>query len=535
MDTSTKPRTYHLRGETYVWVSAVALATILVITFALLAVLATQGASVFWPRRLQALTLQNGDRVLGTLSRTQATPEGGRRMLVRVGNRDVYGTDFRWIDDKDVTVRSFPDDALVLERREYGPFHGTVGELQLPGVTNASPSWTDLIAARAALVKPTRAFQTLDARIRRINDRAEVVRLTLLRRRYHGATEDSPAIARLVAQEARFREEFKKLADEQVTVFQGLLRPQAVFLDAAGKPRAIPLYNITRAYRPNAMGFFARLGHAVSRLGEILFDPPREANTEGGLFPAILGTVMMVFTMSIFAFPLGVVAAVYLREYATDGWLTRAIRIAVNNLAGIPSIVYGIFGLGFFVYGIGGSIDRLFFPERLPLPTFGTGGILWASLTLSLLTVPVVIVSTEEALGAIPADMRTGSFALGATKYQTLRQILLPMASPGILTGFILAMARAAGEVAPLMLTGVVKIAPSSPINGLFPYLHLNRKFMHLGFHIYDVGLQSPNVEAAKPMVFATAALLVLIVLAMSAVAIRTRTRMRARYTSNSF
>jgi len=230
-----------------------------------------------------------------------------------------------------------------------------------------------------------------------------------------------------------------------------------------------------------------------------------------------------------------VVAAVYLREYAKDGWLTRAIRIAVNNLAGIPSIVYGIFGLGFFVYGIGGSIDRIFFPERLPVPTYGTGGILWASMTLALLTVPVVIVSTEEALGSIPADMRTGSYALGATQYQTLRQILLPMASPGILTGFILAMARAAGEVAPLMLTGVVKIAPSSPVDGVFPFLHLNRKFMHLGFHIYDIGLQSPNVEAAKPMVYATAALLVLIVLAMSALAIRMRSRMRARYTSHTF
>lgn len=530
-----KPRTSNLRGETYVWVSAVALAAILVITFALLAVLATQGASVFWPRRMLALTLRGGDRVLGSVSRAQDTPEGGRRMLVRVGNRDVYGTDFRWIDDRDVVSRSLPNEAVVLERREYGPFHGTLGALQLPGETNAAPSWAELVGAREALAKPTREFQSLDARIRRINDRAEVVRLTLLRQRYHGATDESPSIRNLLAREASLRDEFKKLADVQATLFQKLLLPQAVFLDASGAPRAIPVYNITRAYRPNAMGFFARVGHAASRLREVLFDPPREANTEGGLFPAILGTVMMVFTMSIFAFPLGVVAAVYLREYATDGWLTRAIRIAVNNLAGIPSIVYGIFGLGFFVYGIGGSLDRWFFPERLPLPTFGTGGILWASMTLSLLTVPVVIVSTEEALGAIPADMRTGSFALGATKYQTLRQILLPMASPGILTGFILAMARAAGEVAPLMLTGVVKIAPSTPVDGIFPFLHLNRKFMHLGFHIYDIGLQSPNVEAAKPMVFATAALLVLIVLAMSAVAIRTRTRMRARYTSHSF
>jgi phosphate transport system permease protein len=228
-------------------------------------------------------------------------------------------------------------------------------------------------------------------------------------------------------------------------------------------------------------------------------------------------------------------AAIYLREYAKEGVIVRLVRIAVNNLAGIPSIVYGIFGLAFFVYGIGGSIDQLFFPERLPAPTFGTGGILWASLTLSLLTVPVVIVSTEEALGAIPAGVRDGSQALGATKFQTLTRILLPMASPGIMTGLILAMARAAGEVAPLMITGVVKLAPALPLDGTFPFLHLDRKFMHLGFHIYDIGFQSPNVEAAKPMVFVTTLLLVLIVLVMSSVAIYLRNKMKKRYTYRAF
>ncbi len=523
------------RGELYVWASAVALAAILVVTFGLLAVLAVNGSSVFWPRALHALALRNGDRVLATVSRRQATPEGGHRLLVRVGNRDVYGTDFRWIAEADMAERALPPDAAVLERREYGPFHGYLKALWLPGTTNDSPAWADFSSSRRRLETPTKQFKTLDRSIQRVNKRAEVVRLRMLRLRYRGVSDDTPELLRLAAHDAELRTEFQTMADRQTALYARLLEPQALFADAAGKPRAIPLYNITRAYRPNRMGLPGRILHAASRLREILFEPPREANTEGGLLPAILGTVMMVFTMSLFAFPLGVVAAVYLREYARDGWLVRAIRIAVNNLAGIPSIVYGIFGLGFFVYGIGGSLDRMFFPERLPMPTFGTGGILWASMTLSLLTVPVVIVSTEEALGAIPADMRTGSFALGATKYQTLRQILLPMASPGILTGFILAMARAAGEVAPLMLTGVVKIAPSSPVDGVFPYLHLNRKFMHLGFHIYDIGLQSPNVEAAKPMVFATASLLVLIVLAMSAFAIRLRTRMRARYSSHSF
>jgi phosphate transport system permease protein len=206
------------------------------------------------------------------------------------------------------------------------------------------------------------------------------------------------------------------------------------------------------------------------------------------------------------------------------------IRIAVNNLAGVPSIVYGVFGLGFFVYFIGGNIDQLFFEAALPAPTFGTPGLVWASLTLALLTVPVVVVSTEEGLTRIPRSIREGSLALGATKAETLFKIVLPIASPSILTGVILAVARAAGEVAPLMLVGVVKLAPTLPLDGNFPYLHLERKFMHLGFHIYDVGFQSPNVEAARPLVYATALLLVLIIIGLNLTAIMLRTRLENRY-----
>ncbi|HFQ91663.1 MAG TPA: phosphate ABC transporter permease PstA, partial [Chromatiales bacterium] len=265
---------------------------------------------------------------------------------------------------------------------------------------------------------------------------------------------------------------------------------------------------------------------------EFVSDEPREANTEGGIFPAIFGTIMMVMLMSVFVTPFGVVAAIYLREYARQGLLTRTIRIAVNNLAGVPSIVYGIFGLGFFVYFLGGNIDQLFFPEALPAPTMGTPGILWASLTLALLTVPVVIVATEEGLSRVPRAVREGSLALGATKAETLWRTVLPMASPAIMTGLILAIARAAGEVAPLMLVGVVKLAPALPLDGDFPYLHLDRKFMHLGFHIYDVGFQSPNVEAARPLVYATALLLVLVIVVLNLTAIAIRNRLREKYKS---
>jgi phosphate transport system permease protein len=304
---------------------------------------------------------------------------------------------------------------------------------------------------------------------------------------------------------------------------------------ADGQEKELRALDVFRAYPANRLSWPDALGVYTSRLWGFFSDDPREANTEGGIFPAIFGTVMMVMLMSLFVVPLGVLAALYLREYARQGPLVRTVRIAVNNLAGVPSIVFGVFGLGFFVYFVGGGIDRMFFPEALPTPTYGTGGILWASLTLALLTVPVVIVASEEALAAVPRSMREASLAMGATKFQTILRVVLPAAAPGILTGLILAMARGAGEVAPLMLTGVVKLAPELPLDGFFPFFHLDRKFMHLGFHIYDVGFQSPNVEAAKPMVYTTTILLLLIVVLLNLTAIVVRNKLREKYKTGAF
>jgi phosphate transport system permease protein len=278
------------------------------------------------------------------------------------------------------------------------------------------------------------------------------------------------------------------------------------------------------------MGLLAKIGHYASKVKEFLLEDPREANTEGGIFPAIFGTILMVLIMSVLVTPFGVIAAVYLREYAKQGFTTRLIRIAVNNLAGVPSVVYGVFGLGFFVYILGGQLDRLFYPEAAPAPVFGTPGLLWSSITLALLTLPVVIVATEEGLARIPKSIREGSLALGATKFETLWRTVLPMASPAIMTGLILAIARAAGEVAPLMLVGVVKLAPTLPLDGNYPFLHVERKFMHLGFHIYDVGFQSPNVEAARPLVYATALLLVIVIIGLNLAAIILRNNLREKY-----
>jgi phosphate transport system permease protein len=311
-------------------------------------------------------------------------------------------------------------------------------------------------------------------------------------------------------------------------------RYELVLETADGKEKVLHVADVVRAYPANRLSWGDKLGIYLSRWWEFLSDEPREANSEGGVWPAIFGTVVMTLIMSILVVPFGVLAALYLREYAKQGAVVSTIRVAINNLAGVPSIVFGVFGLGFFCYVMGAGIDETFFAARLPNPTYGKGGLVWASLTLALLTLPVVIVATEEALAAVPRSMREGSFACGASKWQTIRRIVLPRALPGIMTGMILAIARGAGEVAPLMLVGAVKLAPELPLDGTAPFLHGERSFMHLGFHIYDLGFQSQNSEAAKPMVFTTTLLLITIVVLLNVIAIAVRARLRRKFLAGS-
>jgi phosphate transport system permease protein len=374
------------------------------------------------------------------------------------------------------------------------------------------PPLEQLEIARTQVDKQLAEKERLSGQLTDLSRRMERLRLQGLKLAHKGKGADDPALIDLERRQQIMKTDFNRLLEQQLEQTERLEQVTATVADVSGREKSIPLASFVRVYRPNTLSTMDKTFFYLSKLKELIVGEPREANTEGGLFPAIFGTVMLIFLMSLVTFPARGAGRHLSARICPDGLLVRLVRIAVNNLAGIPPSSTASFGLGFFVYGVGGSIDQLFFPERLPTPTFGTGGILWASLTLALLTVPVVIVATEEALGAIPAGVREGSLSLGATKFQTLMRILLPMASPGIMTGLILAMARAAGEVAPLMITGVVKLAPALPLDGSFPYLHLDRKFMHLGFHIYDIGFQSPNVEAAKPMVFVTTLLLVLIV-----------------------
>jgi phosphate transport system permease protein len=454
-----------------------------------------------------------------------------------VANRDIYGQDFRWLDVPDIQGITFPKDALLIERLENGSFIGKLVQIEEYGRTLATGSEA-LEIARSRLPEARDFHAKIIALEQKeaghLSRRLEQLRMEELKLAAKGR-QDTQAAEQLEARKQDLHKQFEELQNRL-----DALRAQSLALTIRletvdGRSKSMPLVGVVRIIPANAIGTLAKVGIYLSRIWEFVSEGPREANTEGGIFPAIFGTVMMVLIMSIVVVPLGVLAALFLREYAKDGWIVRTVRISVNNLAGVPSIVFGVFGLAFFVVTVGGGIDSFFFPERFPTPTFKTGGILWASLTLALLTLPVVIVATEEALAAVPRNQREGSLALGATKWQTLWNVVLPGASPGVLTGLILAMARGAGEVAPLMLTGVVKLAPSMPLGATLPFIHLDRKFMHLGFHIYDVGFQSPNSEAAKPMVFMTALLLLLIVLVLNIFALRLRQKLRKRSVGSSF
>jgi phosphate transport system permease protein len=545
----TKPRLSRTEalGRSLTWLCGGALALNMLLVVALLGLLMVNGGAYFWQRDLVLVSLDDGRRLLGeihergTVSGTEVTDPADlpTRIQLKVGNRDLTGTDFVWVLDTAIESTESPAEAMVLERLEWGNFYGFPRELRAG----------DEVLARGGEVLPAlRALHAEKLRLRKemkdiekgaigdVNFRMERQRLAQRR-----VTLDAPPpaererrLTRIARRTEPLQAEYDELAGRLIALRQQLFRETLVMAAADGAEKAIPVGAIVRFVQPNEMGVWDKTALYASRLWEFAADDPRESNTEGGIFPAIFGTVMMVFLMSFAVVPLGVLAALYLREYAKQGPLVRMVRIAVNNLAGVPSIVFGVFGLGFFVYLIGGTIDQLFYPEALPTPTFGTGGILWGALTLALLTVPVVIVATEEGLAAVPRIVREGSLALGATKWETTWKVVVPAAAPGILTGMILAMARAAGEVAPLMIVGMVKLAPALPIDGHFPFVHLERKFMHLGFHIYDVGFQSPNVEATKPLVFATALLLILVVTAMNLVAIAIRNHLRGKYAGSA-
>ena len=526
-------------GNPFIWLTGTALALCLLMIVGLVAIIIVNGAGVFWADDLVRLHLKDGGKVMGQEIARQEIPhqEGASRIQLKVGNRDAYGLDFRWTDQAEIEKKDYPPEAVVFERMEWGDAYGFIEGIFEEETTLAAGGEEGWEALQGYLLEAKEQRARMRAlereEIGKLNNRIEDLRLEIRRLELEGARPGE--LSSLKEERERIWEEYEKQATRLEELREESERREVAISLGDGEERRVRVVDIVRTYRPNQLSIAGKFAIYLSKSWEFVAGEPRESNTEGGIFPAIFGTVMMVMLMSLAAVPFGVLAALYLREYARQGFLVQLIRIAVNNLAGVPSIVFGMFGLGFFVYGVGGSIDRLFYAESLPTPTFGTGGILWASLTLALLTVPVVIVATEEALAAVPREIREGSLALGSTKFQMIWNVVLPSALPGILTGIILATARGAGEVAPLMITGVVKLAPDLPLDGNWPFFHLERKFMHLGFHIYDVGFQSPNVEAARPMVYATALLLLLIVLILNLTAIVVRNQLRKRYSTSNF
>ncbi|WP_434457230.1 phosphate ABC transporter permease PstA [Stutzerimonas urumqiensis] len=538
-------------GSPWIWMNGGAVSIAVVMTLGLLAVIAVRGLAHFWASDLiEARYVIPGEQprpLIGEVVESEEVPrerlagaglpvenEGSEfmvRKLIKVGNREL-GADFVWVVDNWLEDVSKPKDLVAIERREWGNFYGRLLAVKEQGqvVAEGGAAWPALqerLERAKDLHDQLNRVERVD--IGAINYGMERLRLKARELELEGAL-NAEAQAELDRQRSEYQEQYRALEDQLAKLNQALARDSIVVQPSTGQEIELNLAKVVDIHRPNAMSTGEKLSFYAAKVWEFVSDEPREANTEGGVFPAIFGTVLMVMIMAVIVTPFGVIAAVYLREYAKQGPLTRLIRIAVNNLAGVPSIVYGVFGLGFFVYVLGGSIDDLFYREAAPTPVFGTPGLMWASLTLAILTLPVVIVSTEEGLARIPRMIREGSLALGATKSETLWRVVIPMASPAMMTGLILAVARAAGEVAPLMLVGVVKLAPTLPLNGNYPYLHLDQKIMHLGFHIYDVGFQSPNVEAARPLVYATAFLLVLVIAVLNFAAVYIRNHLREKY-----
>jgi phosphate transport system permease protein len=526
------------RGEPLVWLTAAGLAFGVAMALGLFLLIFIKGTSSFWPRRIDLMEVSQGaviEKIAGYV--TQETQRRGadgeihEEIQVFRGNKDLNGEAFKYIDRSAIRASSRPQDLLLVERLEYGPAIVTALALQTPGgrVEANNPVFEDTLeqiledgrtARESLLVIERKQIGAISRELEALG-RAETA----------GSVPGDVAAAR----RAELQASFEKLQAEAAGIRAKLAASSFLGRAADGREVVYPAGNLLGVFAANRAGIFERVGEMFHRMGKFIKEDPREANTEGGVFPAIFGTVIMTLVMSLFVTPFGVIAAIYLREYAKQGMMVRIVRICVNNLAGVPSIVFGVFGLAFFVYFVGGGIDQWLFGDRLPTPTYGTPGILWASLTLALLTLPVVIVATEEALSAVPRGVREAALACGASKWQTIQRVVLPASLPGILTGVILAMARGAGEVAPLMLVGVVKLAPTLPIDSIAPFIHPERKFMHLGFHIYDLGFQSPDAEAAKPIVYATALLLIFVVISLNLTAILIRNRLKKRFAVSSF
>ncbi|MBU2876555.1 MULTISPECIES: phosphate ABC transporter permease PstA [Alteromonadaceae] len=480
-----------------------------------------RGGTFFWPQSIQAIVYQEQDGTYQShfVKLDAKTMRVGEEILhYRFSSAEqLFSGQITLRKSSLISSETIPDLA-VIELKNGGMVIAKVESIRDSDGNTLGMQEFELIQGRINQLVASTEF------IRK-GELAEIHRaLASLDRR--GVKADAPARVKL---SKRFYELQDVLADVEQTL-QGFVLTVAF---ANGTTYPINMQEISNVSFPNSMNLGDKLISAISSFASFISDSPKLNNTSGGVFPALFGTIVMVLLMTILVTPFGVLAAVYLYEYAPQNKMTALIRISVNNLAGVPSVVYGVFGLGFFVYVVGASIDEVLFSDDLPAATFGAPGIFWASLTMAILTLPVVIVATEEGLRRVPQSLRDGSYALGATQAETIFKMILPIASPGIMTGVILAIARGAGEVAPLMLVGAVKFAPALPVDGEFPFVHLQRQFMHLGVLIYDGAFHSQNIGNGSSFIFACCLLLLLIVLSLNLIAIFIRNRLRKQYAQN--
>ncbi|QGJ71897.1 ABC transmembrane type-1 domain-containing protein [Planctomycetales bacterium 10988] len=622
---SEQGRIVSLTVEPMRWLTGGALIGALTLLLIFLGLLLWEGAMAFWPRKLYLIQTTDQQAWLVELVREETfTPlrtkpdshsEGGLplRQLLYLGAPGMGVQPLRWVPTAAYQEVKLPKAALSVELISGERFHGiplALSEEERPPLTRPA----DIIARWQQLRTELDAWRNWKASTRR--------ELSRLSERLEQAQKEHRKALRLRPQDAfginrewdLQRQALEKSIQSAQQQLNEILAQQPtvrltlqVFPGPKPEQYTIDGIDLIRLYPANQLSALDRIGVVLDRWFSFLTEQPRAANSAGGVMPALWGTIVMTLLMSVIAAPFGLITALHLREYARPGALLLLVRISLRNLAGVPSIVYGVFGLGFFCYVLGGYLDggadavgwapwpaktwwlavaltafcgtgafllglRQFagidpqgpllyrlrgmlsltlwaiclvffvvliatipgfqglYRSNLPEPTFGTGGLLWASITMALLTLPVVVVSTEEALASVPFSLREGSYACGASQWQTIRRVVLPRALPGMLTGLVLAMARAAGEVAPLMLVGTVKLAPEVPWKERFPFVRLEDQFMHLGYHLFDVGFQSQNGELSRSLVFATALLLVAIVFVLNLSAVWLRAWLRHQY-----
>ncbi|AUC87463.1 MAG: phosphate ABC transporter, permease protein PstA [Alteromonas sp.] len=481
-----------------------------------LVLITARGGAYFWPEPIYAVSIKSDNGQQSTTLLANVFDDDAKKEI-RLKYADVnnpYGTQLL-VERERVERIALAKDSAQIKLNDGRQVLAIPDHVITPEGTNNQLSELPQVMQKVALL--SEKITTLNTQF------LAPIHEALSRFDNRDVAADAPAREKRVA-------EFNQYQQQVLNLERQREQYQLAVKFADGQSFIIPVSNIQSVDFVGRLSLLEKWQVAISEVIIFLTESPKQANTSGGVFPALFGTVLMVFIMTIIVTPFGVLAAIYLSEYAPNTALTTVIRVSVSNMAGVPSIVYGVFGLGFFVYTLGGSIDSLLFSDTLPSPTMGSPGIFWAALTMAILTLPVVIVATEEGLRRVPEGLKAGSYALGATKIETIVRTILPIASPGIMTGVILAIARAAGEVAPLMLVGAVKFAPALPIDGEFPFLHLDRQFMHLGVLIYDSAFHSQTDAKSASMMFAACLLLLIVVFVLNILAVLLRTRLRKRY-----